>query len=137
MRAPEDNENLEGYGLHSAFDAQKHKKKFINYLEVIILADGTVMYAVPSHQEAAAALACEKLRITRDELINMCPVEYYGNYMEWLLKLTGSVAVWLNGIMAPELTVKQILTLRMLKSEGLYKGAVPPIPKAVGKYAQA
>ena len=45
------------YGLGSTFDIEQHKAKYKNYLEVIIDANGTIMYAVPSHQEKASELA--------------------------------------------------------------------------------
>lgn len=51
----------DGYGIHSKFDIQKHKATFTGYMEVIIDENGTVMYAVPSHQEKAIALAEAKL----------------------------------------------------------------------------
>ena len=38
------------YDLNSKFDIEQHKKKYINYLEVIIFPDGHIEYAVPSHQ---------------------------------------------------------------------------------------
>ena len=46
--------------LHSPFDVKVHKATFVNYLEVVILEDGTVEYAVPSHQEKMIRLGCEK-----------------------------------------------------------------------------
>ena len=47
------------YNLQSEFDAEKHKEKYVNYLEVVIDENGTVMYAVPSHQEKVIEIACE------------------------------------------------------------------------------
>ena len=46
------------YDIYRPFDAEKHKAKYSNYLEVLILEDRTVVYAIPSHQEKAIALAC-------------------------------------------------------------------------------
>lgn len=113
------------YNLHSEFDIEKHKAKYVNYLEVIIDADGKVMYAVPSHQEKCIALACKKLGVTRDELNAMCPREFYFNFMRWLCEITGAVAVWDYNCEYWECTVKQIGMLRRLKMEGLYKGDIP------------
>src|SRR5690606_29819 len=59
--------------LHSPFDMETHKNTFINYLEVVIDADGTIMYAVPSHQEKLIRLACERHGLSRDELNDLCP----------------------------------------------------------------
>ena len=39
------------YDIYCAFDLEKHKQTYVQYLEVVILEDGTVEYAVPSHQE--------------------------------------------------------------------------------------
>lgn len=115
----------EKYDVYSAFDIEKHKKKYIHYLEVLILEDGTVMYAVPSHQELAIRLACEKLQITRKELEARCPKEYYFDYMNWLLMQTGSIAVWEEGVIAPLISSKQVAKLKQLKLAGLYKGTIP------------
>lgn len=46
------------YDIYCAFDLEKHKQTYVQYLEVVILEDGTVEYAVPSHQEKLIALAC-------------------------------------------------------------------------------
>lgn len=113
------------YGLHSRFDIELHKKAFPHYLEVIIDADGVVMYAVPSHQEKLIAVACDRLGVTRGELNALCPGEYYGDFMRWLCLLTGAMSVWNNWCEYGNPTVKQIGTLRRLKMEGLYQGPIP------------
>lgn len=41
--------------LNGPFDIETHKKTFKNYLEVIILENGRIVYAVPSHQEKLIA----------------------------------------------------------------------------------
>lgn len=116
---------MSGYGLYSEFDIEMHKATFTNYLEVIVADDGTVMYAVPSHQEKAIALAEERLGLSRKEISDMCPREFYFDYLRWLLSLTGAIAVWNDSIEAPALTKKQEATLRRLKLAGLYRGAIP------------
>ena len=115
------------YDIYRPFDAEKHKAKYSNYLEVLILEDGTVVYAIPSHQEKAMALACEKHGLSRDELVAMCPREYYLDYMVWLLKMSGAIAVWTSGCEAPAVTERQIIALKKLKIMGLYKGSIPKI----------
>lgn len=107
--------------LNSLFDIEVHKATFVNYLEVVILENGTVEYAVPSHQEKMIALACQKLNITRDELYDMCPTEYYFDVITWLSQITGAIAVWdfkYEGIANKD----QLNRLDMLRAEGLYKG---------------
>ena len=51
------------YDLNSEFDIEQHKQTFINYLEILIEANGHVVYAVPSHIEKAVALALSLIHI--------------------------------------------------------------------------
>lgn len=114
---------IEEYDLYCEFDADKHKKKYVNYLEVMIDSDGKIMYAVPSHQEMAIKLACEKYNVTRTELDTMCPKEYYFDFMTWLLMQSEAVAVW-NDFYIGNLNSKQRESLRMLKDKGIYSGNI-------------
>ena len=113
------------YSVYSEFDIEMHSKTFKEYLEVIIDADGKVMYAVPSHQE--------KLGISRDELNSMCPREYYFDFMRWLCKISGAMAVWNGKCEFWEPTVKQIRELRKLKMAGLYHGSIPNTSEMCGE----
>lgn len=121
----------EEYNLYSKFDIQKHKENYINYLEVLILENGEVEYAVPSHQDKALVLACKKLNKTKKEIEDMCPREYYCDYLTWLLGITGSISVWGTNdeyfIVYKTINKKQIATLKKLKKHGLYKGNIPII----------
>lgn len=114
---------MEKYGVYSEFDIQKHKETFINYLEVMIDEDGKVHYAVPSHQEWAIKKACSKLKVSRNQLAEMTPPEFYFNWMEWLAKKSGCVAVWEMGYVG-EPNRKQRAKLKALKLSGLYKGKI-------------
>lgn len=113
------------YNLYCNFDLEKHKQTYVNYLEVLICEDGTVVYAVPSHQEKAIALACSRLHVTRETLEMMCPHEYYGDYMTWLCMAARVVAVWNAHCVAVYPTSKQIAALRRLKMAGVYTGSIP------------
>lgn len=115
------------YNLYCAFDIEKHKQTYIDYLEVVIDEDGTVMYAVPSHREKLIAMACAKTGMNREQLNAICPPEYYADFATWLCMVSGAVAVWNSCIVAADLTVKQIGALRRLKMAGLYHGAVPKV----------
>lgn len=117
------------YDLYCKFDIEKHKKKYVHYLEVIIKEDGEIEYAVPSHQEKAVRIACEKLGVTKSELERMCPEEYYFDYLNWLLMQSNSVAVWEGLFLAPSINRKQIGSLRRLKLAGIYKGIIPQIAR--------
>ena len=113
------------YSVYSPFDPDKHKETYKNYLEVLLLEDGSVVYAIPSNQEKAMALACERLGVARELIYDMCPTQYYADFLNWLLSLTNSVSVWNNMISCWSINKKQVATLRMLKSKGLYKGPIP------------
>lgn len=125
------NKNQEEYSVYSKFDIQKHKETYINYLEVLILEDGTVEYAVPSHQAKALEIACKKLNKTKKEIKDICPRAYYWDYLTWILGISGAVSVWANCgenlIRYKTINKKQIATLKRLKLHGLYKGDIPII----------
>lgn len=125
------NKNQEEYSVYSKFDIQKHKETYINYLEVLILEDGTVEYAVPSHQAKALDIACRKLNKTKQEIADMRPRAYYWDYLTWILGIAGAVSVWANCgenlIRYKTINKKQIAALKRLKLHGLYKGDIPTI----------
>lgn len=109
--------------LHSNFNIMTHKSNFTNYLEVVILENGTVKYAVPSHQEKVINICLNKLNIDRKTLEDMCPQEYHGNYMYWLCLTSKTICVW-NDCYIGKLNDKQRGTLFLLKRSGLYKGKI-------------
>lgn len=114
-----------GYDVYSPFDLEKHKQKYVNYLEVIIDHRGKVMYAVPSHNEKAAAIACDRLKVDRGQLMDMVPKEYYCAVNEWLCKVAQVVMVWTDGCVFYKPNFRQIAALRRLKLAGIYKGEIP------------
>lgn len=116
---------INGYSLHSEFDLEKHKQRFVHCLEIMILPDGSVQYAIPSHTKKAERLAAESLGISIEELRSKCPREYYCDYMEWLLQISGAVAVWTGGCKYHQVTSKQIAMLRKMKMAGVYEGMIP------------
>lgn len=117
------NEIDDEYDVYCRFDIEKHKKRYANYLEVIIREDGEIVYAVPSHQQKAAEIACEKLNVTREELESRCPQEYYFDYLNWLLMQSNSVAVWTDFCVVPAFNRKHIAAIRKMKLAGIYKEA--------------
>lgn len=109
--------------LHRPFDIETHKATFTNYLEVILLENGDIVYATPSHQEKLIQIACDTLQITRDELNTLCPPEFYFDFMRWLCQITHCVAVWnqyILGIPNPQ----QEETLHLLIKEQLFHGFI-------------
>lgn len=108
------------YDTRYDFDIQKHKETYINYLEVIILPTGKVEYAVPSHQEKLIRIGMNKHKCSRDTYMKMCPEEYYFDYMTWLCKDTGCIAVW-NDRFYGNPNRFQMKKLQELKNSGLYR----------------
>jgi hypothetical protein len=115
--------NKEQKILNSPFDIKIHKETFINYLEVIILENGTVVYAVPSHQGKLIKIACDRLQITREELNDLCPKEYYFDFMNWLCKISNCVSLW-NETMIGKANEKQEESIEILIQEKLYRGNI-------------
>lgn len=108
------------YGLHSPFDIEKHKKTFVNYLEVIVFPDGHIEYAVPSHQEKLTEIACTKLNKSRKEIADMCPQEMYFDYTRYLCNITECISVWDMYVILPEqVTQMEQHTLQQLIDNGL------------------
>lgn len=117
------------YDLYSKFDIKKHKEKYVDYLEVVILENGEVQYAVPSHQEKLIKMACLKKGICREELERSCPEEYWFNYLQWLCMQSGCVAVWNTFCRYESVSTAQIVMLRKLKKEGIYFGEIPELAR--------
>lgn len=115
------------------FSIELHKTIPYLNLEVMIGVDGSVCYALPSHQEFLIEKALNKKGWTRQELMDACPKEYYGNFMSWLIPLSGGyIPVWERGVFDYPLTKNQVSALRKLKMAGLYRGHIPK-PTAVGE----
>ena len=83
--------------LHGPFDLETHQKTFIDYLEVCITPDGTICYAIPSHQEFMMNYWMKKEGITREEIINLSDEEPGVTAVEFLCKHTGCICIWSNG----------------------------------------
>ena len=83
--------------LHSPFSIERHKKTFTAYLEAVMYEDGTVEYAVPSHQNKLIEICMKKLNLTdRKQLSDMCPPEWYADFTEWLCKISGCISIWFD-----------------------------------------
>ena len=102
---------------NTVFDYETHRKNFINYLEVIINKDGTIEYAVPSHQQKLLNLYCKNHNITMEELWNIIPIT--DNPESWIIFNEGVISVWYDFIIRPEyITEEQKNTLHKLKETG-------------------
>lgn len=100
----------------TVFDYKAHRENFINYLEVVILKDGSIEYAIPSHQWKLAKIYCENHDISYKELINMIPVT--DEPISWIVYTEGVISVWYDSIIMPEvITKEQQEALDKLKEE--------------------
>lgn len=108
--------------LNSPFDIETHKKTFINYLEVVISPDGVIEYGVPSHVGKLENILMEQLNISREELNNLCPREYWCDYNTWLCMKTDYIMVWglPNSMIVGTPNQKQQEALNLLKREELF-----------------
>ena len=111
------------YDLHSEFDINLHKKTFVNYLEVIITAGGIVKYAVPSHQEALIKEIQNMYNCSRNDVNDMCPKEYYLDFLNWLCIKSNCISVW-NNLYYGTPNSEQLQKLTELKLAGLYTGKI-------------
>ncbi len=118
------------YDLDSEFDIDMHAKTYINYLEVIIRADGTIEYAVPSHQEKLLEIIAEQRNLSRDEVFaqlrkseETCSY-MYNSSVEYLCAVSGCISVWTDFYISANnsLTEMQKNQLKELKEKGLYIG---------------
>lgn len=110
--------------LHNPFSIETHAKTFVDYLEVVILEDGTVEYAVPSHMEKLLQLSMLKAGVSdRESFINSYCVDHGISVMEDLLEFTGCISVWTNAYIGKP-NFKQRNMLELLKRHGLFKGQI-------------
>ena len=119
--------------LHGPFDIETHKKTFIDYLEIIIRADGTVEYAVPSHMYKLMSVF-EDGKYSVEQINDMFIQDMMGlTPIEWLCKKTGCISVWTKGFEGTA-NDKQIEVLKQLASKKLYTGAIPTLTTDIDLY---
>ena len=105
---------MEKYDIYSKFDFQKHKETYPGYTEVIIYPTGKVEYAIPSHQEKLLSIAMDKLHISKQEIEDKCPEEYYLRYDEWLCEITNCVSVWTNFVLGNPNHIQKAIIKKMI-----------------------
>lgn len=90
--------------------------KHIYYCEIIILPNGNVSYAVPSHIERMLKL----LNFTITDAIEVIPEDE--TPIKWLMKETGSIPVWYDGVKVPPVVTKeQAISLSKLINANMIK----------------
>lgn len=82
--------------LHSPFDFETHNKAFFYYCEVVIYPDGTIEYAVPSHQQKAIDIYCKKHKLTKDDCYEIWNKDLF--WYDKVLAELGLVFVWYDQI---------------------------------------
>lgn len=88
----------------------------ILYCEAILLPDGTITYAVPSHQQALLRL----LNLTVEEANDLIPIDMDAE--EYLCIKTGAILVWYTQIhYYTEITPEQERSLQLLKNHKYIK----------------
>lgn len=107
--------------LRSPFDIEIHKATFVNYLEVVILKDGTIEYAVPSHQLKVTDIIAKERGMTRNEVADLCPPEYYFDYNNWLCIESNTIMVHYHFYIGEPNDV-QLHSLIELLTAGVYGG---------------
>lgn len=117
------NPDIKDYDVYCKFDINKHKEKYIDYLEVIILEDGIVEYAVPSHQMKLLEIAMKKLGKNQEEILEMCPKERYGDFNEWICEISDCLCVW-HWFHMGKCNQAQYETMQKLTDYKLYRGEI-------------
>ncbi len=104
--------------LHGAFDAELHKRTFIDYLEVVISPEGIVEYAIPSHSEKLLQVYMQKYSIDRGTALRNLASKNNG-YIENLSEATGYISVWNEAYITGCKPTQKL--------QGLYRGRIDDI----------
>lgn len=90
--------------------------KHICYCEAIVMDNGDIDDAVPSHIEALIKLT----GLGRDKVWELMPIT--ASPIEWLMNYTNTVCLWYQGYMKTgNLTVEQLRTINMLSEKKIIK----------------
>ena len=103
------------YDMYSDFDITLHKQTFVNYFEAILLPNGQVVYATPSHVEKLLSITKEP----RDEIYDKMPIT--ASPLHWLIEYTGCISMWSEFYIGSPTTDEQKEMLQLLIDEGLTK----------------
>lgn len=99
--------------LHSKFDVEVHSKHFINYCEVIVLPNGEVEYAVPSHERKAIEIFKREFNLSDEDLNNLSK----DLSIEYICEKCHLIMLWYAYAFTPiKITQEQVNTLNELIS---------------------
>lgn len=111
---------------------KKWKKEHINYFEVIILPNGDIVQAVPSHQEFLISYAVEVFNTTREDFLEGIPLRYHFDMIEYLTYITDTVSVWRDGYIGnPSLVQWESLQEASMHDGGYINFEFPPFIKEI------
>ena len=101
-----------------SFDFEIHNKKFRYYCEVVVFPDGSIEYAVPSHQEKLISIYMNKTGKTRIQCEDEWIKDTY--WLDKVRKELGIIYVWYNHYDADcvDITYEQLQTLHLLNFYG-------------------
>lgn len=113
--------------LSEPFNIQRHWEEYRGtYLEAIVLPDGHIEYAMPSHTEKLVQILQEQKGLSREEVIKLCPEEYYFSYIDWLLLESSCVSVWTDFCMGEP--NKAQWQSQEIGRAGIYNGSITKKP---------
>lgn len=99
---------------------KKHPLDWINYCEILIDSDGSVILARPSHQEALIRYCMKKYSLSRKDFLDTIPI-WCGN--GYIVEKENLICVWYNALLLPkdilELNSLQRNTIKNLEDAGL------------------
>lgn len=95
--------------LHEFIIQHTKINKYINYCEIIILPNGKIEYANPSHIEKLVDISGR----SKEDLSILMPHE--ASVVEWLADYTGCCSIWYDfGILPEQLNDRQTKTIKGL-----------------------
>lgn len=101
--------------LYKPFDFNEHLKAFGDtYLEAVVLEDGTIEYAIPSHEQKLVRVIMQKTGKTRDQVIWDCSDDDKLNWQEYLERESGCISLWTNFYLGTA-NEKQLEAIQKLK----------------------
>lgn len=97
---------MKSYNLHSKFDIDDHKRHFNDFIDLIVLPDGSAKYAIPDPISSMQKHLLQTTGMSESELLELSPCNPE-SYFNWLLNRTECVVVYKDKIRYKYMTIKQ------------------------------
>lgn len=97
---------MKSYNLHSKFNIDDHKRNFNDFIDLIVLPDGSAKYAIPDPISAMQRYLLQTTGISEDALLEISPSNPE-SYFNWLLNRTECVVVYKDKLRYRYMTIKQ------------------------------